>query len=55
MCYNTIRKGKEILKMKKKLVNLWKSELTGMTYEAPVDWMPAFGGWTLVATVEVDA
>ena len=31
--------------------NLWKSELTGAIYEMPIDWMPEFGGWTLLGTV----
>ena len=35
-----------------KKVNLWKSPLTGKTYEAPTDWLPKFGGWELVATIE---
>jgi hypothetical protein len=37
-----------------KLVNLWKSVYTGETYEAPTDWMPKFGGWELVGTIQKD-
>ncbi len=32
-------------------INIWKSELTGKIYEAPVDWMPKFGNWQLIATI----
>ena len=32
-------------------INIWKSELTGKIYEAPIDWMPKFGGWQLIATI----
>ena len=41
----------------KKIVNLWKSTLTGNIYQAPADWLPSpqFMGWELLATVEVDA
>ena len=35
-----------------KLVNLWKSTLSGVVYEMPVDWLPQFGGWDLVGTIE---
>lgn len=34
------------------LVNLWKSTITGNTYEAPIDFLPQFGGWELVGTIE---
>lgn len=34
------------------VVNIWKSELTGKIYEMPVDWLPKFGGWTLLDTIE---
>lgn len=35
-----------------KRYNLWKSTLTGQVYKMDTDWMPQFGGWELVATVE---
>lgn len=35
-----------------KKVNLWKSEYTGQVYELPVDVLPQFGGWQLIATIE---
>ena len=40
----------------KKLMNLWKSTFSGITYQMPIDWMPApqFGGWELIATIEVE-
>lgn len=31
--------------------NLWRSEYTGETYKMPIDWLPQFGGWQLVATI----
>jgi hypothetical protein len=31
--------------------NLWRSEYTGATYKMPIDWLPQFGGWQLVATI----
>ena len=34
-----------------KKVNLWKSKITGKTYEAPIDWLPKYEGWELVATI----
>lgn len=49
MVYLSQEKGKEIKKMK---VNLWKSIYTGKVYEMPVDWVPQFGGWELVGTIE---
>lgn len=50
ICYNTIRKKKKgVTKMK---MNLWKSTLSGVVYEMPVDWLPQFGGWELVGTIE---
>lgn len=33
-------------------VNIWKSIYTGCLYEMPIDWLPKFGGWQLVATIE---
>ena len=33
-------------------MNIWKSVYTGETYEMPVDWLPTFGGWELVGTIE---
>ena len=33
-------------------VNLWKSVYTNNVYEMPLDWMPQFGGWELIGTVE---
>ena len=33
-------------------INLWKSTLTNQVYEMPIDWLPAFGGWELVGTIE---
>lgn len=33
-------------------VNLWKSTLTNQVYEMPIDWLPKFGGWELVGTIE---
>lgn len=38
-----------------KKVNLWRSELTGRFYEMPIDWLPKFGGWQLIATIKKDA
>lgn len=32
--------------------NLWKSIYTNQIYEMPVDWLPQFGGWELVGTIE---
>lgn len=49
MLYLSQEKGKEIKKMK---VNLWKSVYTGKVYKMPVDWVPQFGGWELVGTIE---
>lgn len=34
------------------VVNVWKSVYTNTLYEMPVDWLPKFGGWELVATIE---
>lgn len=42
------RKTKEIKNMK----NLWKSTITNTIYEMPIDWVPQFGGWELVGTIE---
>ena len=33
-------------------MNVWKSIYTGEVYEMPMDWMPKFGGWELIGTVE---
>lgn len=35
-----------------KKFNLWKSEYTGEIYEMPTDWVPKFGGWVLIGTIE---
>lgn len=35
-----------------KKVNLWKSTITNVVYEMPIDWLPRFGGWELVGTIE---
>lgn len=32
--------------------NLWKSTCTNEVYEMPADWLPNFGGWELVGTIE---
>jgi len=48
LCYNDYSKTKEDNKMK---FNLWRSEYTGATYKMPIDWLPQFGGWQLVATI----
>lgn len=32
--------------------NIWKSAYSNMTYEMPTDWLPSFGGWILVGTIE---
>lgn len=32
--------------------NLWKSTYTNKVYEMPTDWLPNFGGWELVGTIE---
>lgn len=34
------------------MMNLWKSTYTNEVYKMPVDWMPKFGGWELVGTIE---
>ena len=33
-----------------KKVNIWRSTYSGQVYEMPVDWLPDYGGWELVAT-----
>ena len=33
-------------------VNVWKSLYSNMTYEMPLDWLPQFGGWELIGTIE---
>ena len=35
-------------------VNIWRSTMTGQEYEMPVDWLPKFGGWDLIATEQRD-
>lgn len=35
-----------------KKYNLWKSTYTNEVYKMPIDWMPQFGGWELIGTVE---
>lgn len=35
-----------------KTYNLWKSVYTGEVYEMDVDWLPQFGGWELIGTIE---
>ena len=34
-----------------KKYNLWKSIYTGQIYEAPIEWMPQYGGWELIGTI----
>lgn len=34
-----------------KKVNLWRSTITGAIIEAPIDFLPSFGGWELVGTI----
>ena len=36
----------------KKMYNLWKSIYTNKIYEMPTDWLPTYGGWELIGTVE---
>ena len=33
-------------------INLWKSIYSDEIYEMPIDWLPKFGGWELVGTIE---
>lgn len=35
-----------------KKVNLWRSVYTGNVYEADTNWLPKFGGWELIGTIE---
>ena len=35
-----------------KKFNLWKSVYSGQVYEMPLDWLPQFGGWELIGTIE---
>lgn len=35
-----------------KKMNLWKSLYTNKIYEMPLDWLPKYGGWELIGTVE---
>lgn len=35
-----------------KTYNIWKSVYTNIVYEMPVDWLPQFGGWELIGTIE---
>lgn len=34
------------------MMNVWRSIYTGEVYEMPMDWIPKFGGWELIGTVE---
>lgn len=33
-------------------VNLWRSVYSGQVYEMSLDWLPQFGGWELIGTIE---
>jgi hypothetical protein len=33
-----------------KKVNIWRSTYSEQVYEMPVDWIPSYDGWELVAT-----
>lgn len=33
-------------------VNVWKSIYSNEIYEMPIDWLPKFGGWELLGTIE---
>lgn len=33
-------------------VNVWRSIYSGNTYEMPIDWLPSYSGWELIATIE---
>ena len=33
-------------------VNVWKSTYSNKIYEMPIDWLPKFGGWELLGTIE---
>lgn len=33
-------------------VNLWRSTYTGVVYEMPLNFLPQYGGWELVGTIE---
>lgn len=33
-------------------VNVWKSTYSNEIYEMPIDWLPKFGGWELLGTIE---
>lgn len=35
-----------------KKYNLWKSIPSGQVYKMDLDWVPRFGGWELIGTVE---
>ena len=34
--------------------NLWRSTITGQVIEAPIDFLPSFGGWELIGTITKD-
>jgi len=50
--YGIIKSSREKRKEKKMKVNLWKSTYSGQVYEMPLDWLPQFGGWELIGTIE---
>lgn len=35
-----------------KKYNIWKSIYTNEIYEMELDWLPRFGGWELIGTIE---
>ena len=34
-----------------KQINIWRSTITGTLVEAPIDFIPQFGGWELIRTI----
>lgn len=34
-----------------KQINLWRSTITGIVVETPVDFLPKFDGWELIGTI----
>lgn len=34
------------------MYNLWKSIYTNQIYKMPIDWLPTFAGWELIATIK---
>lgn len=34
-----------------KQINIWRSTITGALVEAPIDFIPQFGGWELIGTI----